>query len=248
MTILLMGVDARPGEAIDIGVRADSLMVLHLNARTGSCRLLSIPRDTRTELPGYGMTKINHALAVGGIEYQMQVVELLTGLEMDHYFLIDFNGFQDLVDAVGGIVVNVPEAFVANEGITFEAGRQTFTGQEALSYARWRGGADGDFGRMQRQQEILRALVRKAHSLDIVVSINELLPAVEQNIRTDLSPTQMANVADHYRDTCTGKAITMFQLEGTPAVYHDPMLDLDLYYIEVDEAELRRKVAALIEP
>ncbi|MER3438248.1 MAG: hypothetical protein C4346_12050, partial [Chloroflexota bacterium] len=113
VTILLMGVDARPGEAIDIGVRPDSLMVLRLNPETGSCRILSIPRDTRTELPGYGLTKVNHALAVGGIPYQKQVVELLLGIPIDHYVLVDFAGFETLVDAVGGITIDVPEGFVA---------------------------------------------------------------------------------------------------------------------------------------
>ncbi|MCC6793154.1 MAG: LCP family protein, partial [Thermomicrobiales bacterium] len=248
MTILIMGVDAREGEAIDIGVRPDSLMVVHLNSSTGSCRLLSIPRDTRTELPGYGQTKVNHALAVGGIDYQIQVVEQMLGLGIDHYVLIDFNGFEDLVDAVGGITVNVPEAFTSSDGMQFAAGEQTFSGKQALSYARWRGGPDGDFGRIQRQQQILRALVQRASGLNVVTSINELLPAVEQNLRTDLSASEMTGVAMDYRSRCTQETISMLRLEGFDATYNDPMLQMYLYYIEVDSAEIRRKVAALLEP
>ena len=248
MTILLMGVDARPGEAIDIGVRPDSLMVLHLNGGTGSCRVLSIPRDTRTELPGYGMTKVIHALAVGGIQYEVQVVEQLLGLEIDHYVLIDFNGFEDLVDAVGGITVDVPESFVNDDGREFVVGPQSMSGAQALSYARWRGGSDGDFGRMQRQQLILRALVSKVSGLNIVSSINELLPAVEENLRTDLSPTQMASIGTDYRSGCTESNISMVQLEGSPATYQDPLLQLPLYYVEVEPGEIRQKVAKLIEP
>jgi len=248
MTILLMGVDARPGEAIDIGVRPDSLMVLHLNADTGSCRVLSIPRDTRTELPGYGLTKINHALAVGGIDYEVQVVEKMLGLEIDHYLLIDFNGFEDLVDAMGGISVDVPEAFVSDDGREFPAGVQSMTGVQALSYARWRGGSDGDFGRMQRQQLILRALVQKASGLNVVRSINELLPAVEENLRTDLSPSEMASIATDYRTGCTESNISMIRLEGNTATYDDPLLQLPLSYVEVEAGEIRQKVATLIEP
>jgi LCP family protein required for cell wall assembly len=247
MTILIMGVDAREGEAIDIGVRPDSLMVMHLDAATGSCRLLSIPRDTRTDLPGYGMTKVNHALAVGGIDYQIKVVEQMLGLGVDHYVLIDFNGFEDLVDAVGGITVDVPEPFTSSDGQQFSAGRQEMTGKQALSYARWRGGPDGDFGRIQRQQQILRALVQRASGLNIVGSINELLPAVEENLRTDLSATEMTSVAMDYRSRCTDSTISMTRLEGFDAVYNDPMLQMNLYYIEVDAAEIRRKVAALTE-
>ena len=92
VAILAMGVDARPGEPIDIKVRADSLSVIFLDGDDGSCRMLSIPRDTRVLLPGYGYSKINAALSIGGIPYQQLVVEQLLGIEIDHYGLIDFEG------------------------------------------------------------------------------------------------------------------------------------------------------------
>ncbi len=248
VTILLMGVDARPGEAIDIGVRPDSLMVLRLNPDTGSCRILSIPRDTRTELPGYGLTKVNHALAVGGIPYQKQVVELLLGIPIDHYVLVDFAGFETLVDAVGGITIDVPEGFVAADGTVFVAGRQAMTGKQALAYARYRGGPDGDFGRIQRQQEVLRALIRRASGLNLVRSINDLLPAVRQHVRTDLSAAEIAGFALTYRDTCTADRLDVFRLEGYGATFDDPLLNLPLWYLVVDEAEIHRKVQMLLEP
>jgi LCP family protein required for cell wall assembly len=247
INILVMGVDSRPGEAIDIGVRPDSLMILRLDPSQGSCRVLAIPRDTRTELPGYGMTKINHALAVGGIPYEQEVVENLTGLTIDHYVLIDFDGFKELVDAVGGITINVPETLtIAEQGVTFEAGEQNFNGQQALTYARYRGGPDGDFGRIQRQQQVLRGLVQRASGLNVVKSINELLPAVSANIRTDLSPTDMANIALDYRSICTDDSIEFFRLEGYDAWFDDPLLNMQLIYVVVDEAEVRSKVAMLL--
>jgi hypothetical protein len=110
---LMMGVDARPGEAIDVGVRPDSLFVVYLDGTDGSCRVLSIPRDTRTTLPGYGQSKINHALAVGGVPYETLVVENLLGIELQHYGLIDFAGVEGLVDGVGGITVTNDYAFSA---------------------------------------------------------------------------------------------------------------------------------------
>jgi polyisoprenyl-teichoic acid--peptidoglycan teichoic acid transferase len=247
ITILVMGVDARPGEAIDIGVRPDSLMVLRLNPRTGSCRILAIPRDTRTELPGYGLTKINHALAVGGIPYQEQVVEALLGLKLDHYVLIDFAGFQDLVDAVGGINIDVPEPFAIDADVSFNAGSQTLDGKHALAYARYRGGPDGDFGRIARQQQVLRGLVRKASKLNVVRSLNELLPAVQDHIRTDLGEAEMARIALDYRDTCKEDSIQMLRLEGYDAWFDDPMLQMQLEYVVVDEAEIERKVRMLVE-
>jgi len=247
ITILVMGVDARPGEAIDIGVRPDSLMVLRLDPETGSCRTLAIPRDTRTELPGYGQSKINHALAVGGIPYQEQVVENLLGLKIDHYVLIDFNGFQDLVDAVGGVQIDVTDPFTIDQDIWFAAGSQTLDGKHALAYARWRGGSDGDFGRINRQQQVLRALIRKGAGLDVVRSLNDLLPAVKSNIRTDLGATEMARIGIDYRKTCTDQSVDMLRLEGYDAWYDDPLLNLQLIYIVIDEAEISSKVRMFVE-
>jgi len=247
-TILIMGVDARPGEAIDGQVRPDSLMVVHLNPTSDSCRVLSIPRDTRTELPGYGLTKINHALALGGISYEVQVVSDLIDLPIDHYVLIDFTGFEDLVDAVGGITIDVPEGFTAADGIVFPTGPQQMTGKQALSYSRHRGDAEGDFGRIKRQQQVIRALIKQSSGLEVLASIREFLPAIQNNLRTDLNVPQMIDLASTYRSICTEDAVTMMRLEGEIATFDDPILHMPLSYVVVDEAEIRRKVAALLEP
>ena len=247
-TIVIMGVDARPGEAIDGQVRPDSLMVVHLNPTSDACRVLSIPRDTRTELPGYGQSKINHALALGGIDYEVQVVSDLIGLPIDHYVLIDFTGFEDLVDAVGGITVDVPEGFTAADGTVFPAGSQRMTGKQALSYSRHRGDAEGDFGRIKRQQQVIRALIRESSGLEVLASIREFLPAIQNNLRTDLTVPEMIDLASTYRSICTEDAVTMMRLEGEIATFDDPILHMPLSYVVVDEAEIRRKVAALLEP
>ncbi len=244
LNILLMGVDARPGEAIDIEVRPDALAVLHLDPASGSCRLLAIPRDTRVELPGYGQSKINHALAVGGIPYQMQVVERFLGIELDHYGLIDFGGLEELVDAVGGVTIEIPETFT-HMGVTFEAGTRTLDGEEALIYARYRGGPDGDFGRIHRQQQILRALIAELSGMNVARAANELLPAMREHTRTDLNPAELIDLATRYRGKCIADSAGMESLDGTTGTYHDPLLDLDLSYVIVDDAEVRDKVAWL---
>jgi LCP family protein required for cell wall assembly len=222
-------------------------MVLHLDPASGTCRVLSIPRDTRTELPGYGLTKINHALAVGGIDYEKLVVQNLLGLKINHYVLIDFNGFEGLVDAVGGVTIDVPAGFTATDGTTFVAGAQSMSGRQALSYARFRGGPDGDFGRINRQQQVIRALVARASGLNIVRSLNELLPAVAENLRTDLSARDMAALASDYRSRCTDQNVTMLSLDGTIATYQDPLLNLPLSYVVVDPSEIKAKVAELLD-
>ena len=243
MTILVMGVDAREGEAIDGQVRPDSLMVIHLDPTADSCHVLSVPRDSRTELPGYGLTKINHALAVGGIDYEVQVVSSFLNVPIDHYVLVDFNGFEALVDALGGVTVDVPAAFTAVNGMAFAPGEQQMDGKQALTYARHRSDSEGDFGRIKRQQQILRAVIAQTGGLDIVSSFNELLPAIGSNFRTDLSLQEMIDLARTYRSICTEDAITLLSLEGGIATFDDPLLHMPLSYVVVDESEIHRKVS-----
>lgn len=243
--ILLMGVDARPGEAIDIGVRPDALMVLHLNPDTGSCRVLAIPRDTRTELPGYGLTKINHAMAVGGIPYERQVVENMLGISIQHYGLIDFSGLQELVDAVGGVTIDNDFAFSAG-GMDFPLGVQHLNGEEALAFARFRHGPDGDFGRVRRQQMVIRGLVKQSARLNVVTELNRLLPALSNHTRTDLTVPDMVALAQRFGPTCTSTTLDMKEVQGTVATYPDPMLHMDLSYVVVEPQEVKDKVAWLL--
>ncbi|MGH2562394.1 MAG: LCP family protein [Thermomicrobiales bacterium] len=245
MNILLMGVDARPDEEIDIGTRPDALAVLHLDPADGSCRLLSIPRDTRVELPGYGPTKINHALMVGGVPYQRLVVEQFLGITLDRFALVDFAGITAMVTAVGGVTVTVSEPFTAG-GISFDEGRQQFTGEEALVYARYRGGADGDFGRVHRQQQILLAVLRQVSGANLVNLIDDALPLIRDHLRTDLNPAEMLALGTWFRGSCTEETLQLMSMDGTIATRDDPLLKMPLSFVIVDPAEVRRKVDDLL--
>ncbi len=248
MTILVMGVDARPGAPIDIAVRPDALMVVRLDPRAATCRVLALPRDTLTELPGYGRTKINHALMVGGIPYQKLVVEQLLGLKIDRYALIDFAGFGKLVDAVGGVPVTVPQDIVRDGAVLFRAGPQTFDGEQALAYARYRGGADVDVGRVRRQQQIIRGLVTVARQRNLARDINALLPAIEGHLRTDLTTAELVAMADTYQSRCTETSISVDALQGdfVSLDQPDPIFKRPLTYNVVDPAIIEEKVRALL--
>lgn len=246
LTILVMGVDAGPGQAIDIGVRPDVLMVVRLDPVARECRVLSIPRDTRTELPGYGETKVNHALMVGGIPYQLMVVENLLDITIDRYALIDFTGFKELVDAVGGVTVTVPEA-VEFGGVPIATGRQELDGTEALAYARYRDPAtQGDAGRIKRQWSILKGLGQALSGRDLASEVNQLLPAVEGHLRTDISATEFAEIARAYGGRCTVETVQPAMLDGTRVRFEDPIFGQPLYYNVVDEAKIEERVAALM--
>jgi LCP family protein required for cell wall assembly len=242
---LLMGVDAREGESIDIGVRPDSLAVALYDQDSGDCRLLSIPRDSRVMLPGYGLSKINHALAIGGIPYEIAVVEAFLGVQIDHYGLIDFAGVVTIVDAIGGIDISVPETITIGEK-EFPAGLQHFSGEDALLYARYRGGSDGDFGRIRRQQQVISAAMAQLSSESLVRLVPEVLPTLEDHVRTDLGVQDLATLGTDVLRDCSGAAVDARSLQGEIATYPDPIIGLDLSYVEVDEADLSAKVKWLL--
>ena len=245
MTILLLGVDARPGQAIDVGARADAMALLHLDPEDRSCRLLAIPRDARAELPGYGPSKINHALAVGGVPYQVQVVEEFLGVSVDRFALADFRGFAAVVDAIGGVTLTVAEPFYAG-GFSFPAGEHRFTGDEALAYVQYRGGPEGDFGRITRQQQMLRAIADQATGIDLVRSVNRIVPAVENHLRTDLSLVELTSLLSYYQASCESDEIAMETLAGETATFVDPLVGEELSYVIVSDEEKAARLATLL--
>lgn len=246
LTILVMGVDARPGEAIDIGVRPDALGVLRLDPVSGACRLLSVPRDTRADLPGYGQSKVNHALAVAGVPYQRQVVVKLLGLEIDRFVLVDFGAVEAVVDLVGGITLDVPEAFTAANGLVFAAGDQRLDGRQVLAYVQYRGGPDGDLGRIERQQQVLRALLPQLADLDIAPTIRQLLPVLSDHVRMDLSPVELVSLGQRFRSSCTSETLAVETLAGTTATFDDPLVQQPLSYLVVSDEEIERQRAWLL--
>lgn len=248
MTILLMGVDARPGSAIDVGVRPDSLIVLRLDPVEKSCRILSIPRDTRVDLPGYGESKINHALMVGGIPYQLLVTQEYLGIDIDHYFLIDFTAFQTVVDSVGGITVKVPEDLAKGGKIAYTKGTHTFDGKEALAFARFRStSTDGDATRVERHWAILSALANATKNRSLAKEVNSVLPQIDDHIRTDMSIPEMLDLADSYGGSCRNiDGGEIAKMDGTRVKLSDPILGHTDYFNVVSEPTRKDRVATLM--
>lgn len=189
--LLLVGVDERP-DAPQEGIRSDTLILARLDAGAGWIGLMPIPRDTQVELPGVGITKINVAYSQGyaragefygdgttpqqgGMGLSADIVEQFLGLRergiggtrVDYVAQVNFDGFVGVIDALGGITVDVPRPIVDDAyptpdfgvmRVEFQPGPQRMDGQTALIYARTRH-ADSDFGRSQRQQQVLRAII-----------------------------------------------------------------------------------------
>ena len=155
--------------------------------RTGAS-VVSIPRDSWVEIPGRGFNKINAAYSFGGPSLLIQTVEDLTALRIDHFAVIDFAGFQSMVDSVGGIDVAIAEV-TSNQGVDFRQGVNHLDGAQALAYVQQRYGLpNGDLDRAHRQQNALRALFTKAASsgtLSDPIALYDLLDATSHSVGVD---------------------------------------------------------------
>lgn len=197
ISILLMGVDERKG---DRG-RADSLIVITVNPNKQSLEMVSIPRDTRTEIIGKGTKdKINHSYAYGGVEMAVSTVEHFLDIPIDYYIKVNMESFRDIVDAVGGVTVNNPFAFTY-EGVTFPKGEINLNGEKALKYSRMRyDDPRGDFGRQDRQKQIIEAIIDKGASFSSLTNYNDILEAIGKNLKTNLTLEQMKEIQANYKE------------------------------------------------
>ena len=217
-SVLMLGVDTGALGRTYKG-RSDSMMVATVNPHDQKTTLVSLERDTYATIVGHDGTedKINHAYAFGGAGMSMDTVSNLLDIPIDHYIVINMEGIQQLVDAVGGVNVNNTLKFdYEQDGKTYayDIGKIHLEGMKALGYLRMRyDDPEGDYGRQRRQREVVTAIAKKVLSLDGVTQYKALLDAMEDNVLTDLTFDQMKQIALDYRDAF--KNIDTQQLKGT---------------------------------
>nr|WP_155669054.1 LCP family protein [Ornithinibacillus caprae] len=197
MNVLLLGVDQRAG---DKG-RSDTMILLSLNPHTDSMIMLSIPRDTYVNIPGRGMDKINHAYAFGDVELSVQTVEEAFDLPIHFYSRVNMEGFQQGIDAIGGVTINNEQQF-SQGGTNFSEGQIHLNGKEALDYIRMRkNDPRGDLGRNERQRKVITASLNEAASFSSITKVGEILNIVGGNVKTDLNMGNMQNLFTNYLGT-----------------------------------------------
>ncbi|MGP3960850.1 LCP family protein [Nonomuraea sp. 3N208] len=179
---LLVGSDSRKGLSAAerkklrtgraVGQRTDSMMLLHIPEGSDKPTLVSLPRDSAVTIPGKGRDKLNSAYSIGGPKLLARTVETVTGVHIDHYMEIGFAGFVDIVDAIGGVEINVrADVDDPKAGLKLKKGTQVLNGAQALGYVRTRqGGALPDFERTKRQRQFLGAVVKKAASPGVLIN------------------------------------------------------------------------------
>ncbi|MGX6443734.1 polyisoprenyl-teichoic acid--peptidoglycan teichoic acid transferase TagU [Neobacillus sp. K501] len=209
-SVLMLGVDERSG---DKG-RSDTIIVLTVNPNNNSVKMLSIPRDTRTEIIGKGKEdKINHAYAFGGVPMAMDTVENFLDIPIDYYIQINMEGFKDIVDAVGGVTVNNDLDFTY-DGFHFTKGELTLNGEKALSYSRMRyEDPRGDFGRQTRQRQIIQGVINKGASLSSLTNFSDIFSALGNNVRTNLTFDQMFDIQKNYKSA--GQNIQQMEIKSS---------------------------------
>jgi LCP family protein required for cell wall assembly len=252
-TFLLVGTDSRstaPTTGSDATApdfvfgaqRSDVIMVATIADDGKSASVVSIPRDSWVDIPGHGMNKINAAFSFGGPPLAIQTIEQLTKVRIDHFAVIDFAGFQQMTDAAGGIDVNVGQA-TERDGVVVPAGPQHLNGAQALVYVRERKSLPGgDFDRVRREQNALRALVSQALSSGTLSSPTQaygLVNSVTQHVGVDdsLTNTGLAELVFGLRDLRARNIAfltvptTGTGMEGSQSVvYLDEQADQDLWF------------------
>jgi LCP family protein required for cell wall assembly len=210
INILLLGTDTRPGIASS---RTDALVVVHLDPQAQYASMLALPRDLWVHIPGHGQARVNAAYPIGELQIgegygpvlAKETVGDLLGITIDRFVLIDLTGFKALIDQIGGITVDVPNAlddpaFPTDDfktiAIHFDAGLQQMDGERALIYARTRH-ADNDFYRNRRQQQVLLAIfdrVRAQGMLTQLDHLDEYTGALRDAVRTDISRAELLSL------------------------------------------------------
>ncbi|KIL43072.1 LCP family glycopolymer transferase [Jeotgalibacillus campisalis] len=210
-SVLILGIDERKEDA----GRSDTMIVLTVNPSTESTKLLSIPRDTYVEIAGYGKKdKINHAYAYGGVELAMESVEELLDIPLDYYIKVNMEGFEDVIDVLGGVVVSNPFSFEAG-GFRFPEGELILNGKQALSFSRMRqDDPDGDFGRQERQRNIIEAVISEGTTVSTFLNYGDLLESLGENIKTNLTFDQLMDIQNDYRQAADNVDHLQFD-EGT---------------------------------
>lgn len=236
-SILFVGIDDSDLRKFSSGSRTDALMLATFNEQQKSVKLLSIPRDSYVYIPSKGYNdKINHAYGKGGITSTIETVEGLLDIPVDYYVNLNFNAFIDIVDALGGIEVEVPYTFSEQDSkdrqnaIHLQAGLQELNGEEALALARTRK-LDSDVERGKRQQEILKAIANKAISVKAITKYSNVIEAVGDNMKTDLSFSEMKSFID-YATAGSKLTIESLTLGGTDNYING------IYYYQIDQSSL----------
>ena len=241
INILVLGVDER---ADDVG-RSDTSFVVTLDTEAKKITVLSFPRDSRVKIAGHGWDKFNHAFAFGGLPLSKSTAENLLGVSIHYTVTIDFKGFMRMIDALGGITIDVEKRMRYSDpydddgGLVIDLypGVQRLSGKEAIKYVRYRD-EEGDIGRVARQQKFLKALLKELASPQTVVRLPELAKEFYGAVKTDMPLSKILKLLPAVQEAASSGL-------ATATVPGAPLWIKEVSYWQPNITELRLKVAQI---
>jgi len=223
MTVLLMGVDSNGrGTKRWLNTRSDTMILVSMDPEHKKVGMVSIPRDSRVAIAGHGVDKINSAHALGGPELAVATVHEAFGVPIDHYVVIDAQGLKKVFEALGPIDVLVEKKmhyhdWAGHLHVELEPGWHQLTPEQAEEYVRFRHDARGDIGRIERQQWFLRQVANKFKEPQVLLKLPELFKIASDYVVTDLSPEDMAKIANFGKDIQSSQ-VTSGTVPGKPSM------------------------------
>ncbi|MBU9713500.1 LCP family protein [Bacillus tamaricis] len=229
LSFLLLGIDAQDSAR----GRSDTIIVLTMDPNDGSMKMVSIPRDTYTEIVGRGtQDKINHAYAFGGPDMTVASVENFLQIPIDYYIALNMEGFKGIVDAIGGVTLDNDMDFTQS-GFHFEEGEISLDGEAALAFSRMRyEDPRGDHGRNDRQRQIVQAIIQEGAQLENITKAFTLIDVLGDNVRTNLSFDEMIDFQANYRNAQSNSETITFEGSGG--------MDGGIWYYYVSDEERNR--------
>lgn len=229
-SVLLLGVDERSNDS----GRSDTMIVITVNPEKQTMKMLSIPRDTRTEIIGHDtVDKINHAYAFGGVPMAMDTVENLLDIPLDYYVFINMEGFLQIIDTLGGVTIQ-NDMDLTYDSYHFPKGELSLNGDEALIFSRIRyEDPRGDFGRQIRQRQIIEAVMKKASTPSVILKASDMLDVVGDNVRMNFTVKDLIQLQSIYKKMDSSIEQLSFEAEGGKMIDH-------IWYYVPDEKELQQ--------
>ncbi|MBW3585940.1 MAG: LCP family protein [Cyanobacteria bacterium 0813] len=253
VNILILGIDRVPQATAHspkiFEGRSDTILLLHLDPRDKSISLLSVPRDTKVEVPGIGFSKISEANARGGAALATRLVSsMLNNTTIERYVRVSSSAFQELVDLLGGIEVFVPRAMSYTDTaqklkINLAQGWQTLNGEQAEQFARFRNDALGDIGRIQRQQSLIQAIRNRLASPSVLVRLPQIVRLMQKYVDTNLNYEEILTLA-HFGLQLERDNFKMVMLPGSSSSEQG---DLGSYWI-LDALGIDRIITQYLNP
>ncbi len=243
VNVLILGIDDGDSDAAGAAKRSDTMIVASVDPQDGAVNMLSIPRDTRVAIPGRsGYDKITHAYAYGGPQLAVRTVEDFLGIRINYYVTMDWQGFINIVDILGGVDLYVEQNMNYDDpygglSIHLKKGYQHLDGEKAGQYVRFRHDELGDIGRVQRQQRFLKAMTDEMFQVGTLFKLPALTASLRQYVSTDMPPLmtlRLANTLTGFKDgglraellpgnfaTIDGLSYWVPDKEGTKALVRD---------------------------